>query len=413
MPAAKLRPGLAEHGDRAAGHVLATVVAGAFDDRRGARQAHREALAGHAAQVGLAGGRAVQRGVAHDGVAHRFAAEVEAGAHHHAAAREALAGVVVGVADQVQRDAACQEGAERLAARAFELDADRIVGQALRMHLGQRAREHGAHRAVDVARHLDELHLLALVDGGTRLLDELDVQRALEAVVLVLHMEARHVGRHVRQREQAAEIEARRLPVLDALAHVEQVGAADQVVELADAQLGHDLAHFFGNEEEVVDDVLGLARELLAQQRVLRGHAHRTGVQVALAHHDAALDHQRRGGEAELVGAQQRADGDVAAGLHLAVGLHADAAAQAVEHQRLLRLGQADFPRAARVLDRRPGRGARAAVVARDHDVVALALGNARRDGADADFAHQLDADAGVRRGVLQVMDQLGQIFDE
>jgi hypothetical protein len=69
--------------------------------------------------------------------------------------------------------------------------------------------------------------------------------------------------------------------------------------------------------------MLGLAGELGAQHRVLRGHAHRAGVEVALAHHDAALDHQRRGGEAELVGAEQRADDDVAAGLHLAVGLHA------------------------------------------------------------------------------------------
>ena len=193
---------------------------------------------------------------------------------------------------------------------------------------------------------------------------------------------------------------------------VEQVGTADQVVELADAQLRHDLAHFLGDEEEVVHHVLGLARELLAQHRVLRGHAHRAGVEVALAHHDAAFDHQRRGGEAELVGAEQRADGDVAAGLHLAVGLHADAAAQAVEHQRLLGFGQADFPGAAGMLDRRPGRGARAAVMAGDHDVVALALGDAGRDRAHADFAHQLDADAGMRRDVLQVVDQLRQILD-
>ena len=132
--------------------------------------------------------------------------------------------------------------------------------------------------------------------------------------------------------------------MLHALLHVQQVAAADQVVELADAQLRHDLAHFLGDEEEVVDDVLGLAVELPAQHRVLRRHAHRAGVQVALAHHDAALDHQRRGGEAELVGAQQRADGDVAAGLHLAVGLHADASAQPVQHQGLLRFGQARFP---------------------------------------------------------------------
>ena len=47
----------------------------------------------------------------------------------------------------------------------------------------------------------------------------------------------------------------------------------------------------------------------------------------------------RRGGEAELVGAQQRADGDVAAGAQAAVDLDTDAGAQAVQQQGLLGLG--------------------------------------------------------------------------
>ena len=57
---------------------------------------------------------------------------------------------------------------------------------------------------------------------------------------------------------------------------------------------------------------------------------------------------QRRRGEAELVGAEQRADDDVAAGADAAIDLHGDAAAQAIEHQRLLGLGEADLPRASR-----------------------------------------------------------------
>jgi len=77
-------------------------------------------------------------------------------------------------------------------------------------------------------------------------------------------------------RRQAAEVEATGLPVLDALAHVEQVGTANQVVELADAQLGHDLTHFFCDEEEVVHDMLGLARELLCAAPGL-GWPHRPG----------------------------------------------------------------------------------------------------------------------------------------
>ena len=108
----------------------------------------------------------------------------------------------------------------------------------------------------------------------------------------------------------------------------------------------HQLAHLLGDEEEVVDDVLGLARELGAQHRILRGDAHRARVEVALAHHDAAGRDQRRGGKAELVGTEQRADDDVAARAQAAVDLHGDAPAQPVDHQRLVRLGQADLPRA-------------------------------------------------------------------
>jgi hypothetical protein len=76
---------------------------------------------------------------------------------------------------------------------------------------------------------------------------------------------------------------------------------------------------------------------------------------MALAHHDAAGGDQRCGGEAELVGAQQRADRDVAAGAQPAVDLDRDAAAQAVEQQRLLGLGQADLPRAAGMGERGEG----------------------------------------------------------
>ena len=130
--------------------------------------------------------------------------------------------------------------------------------------------------------------------------------------------------------EQLLEVEPARLPVADGALLVEALRLADHLVEGAVAERGHDLAHLLGDEEEVVDGVLGLALELGAQHRVLRGHADRAGVEVALAHHDAAERDQRRGGEAELVGAQQRADHHVAAGAHAAVDLHGDAAAQAV-----------------------------------------------------------------------------------
>ena len=78
------------------------------------------------------------------------------------------------------------------------------------------------------------------------------------------------------------------------------------------------------------------------------------------------LDHERRRGEAELLGTEQRGDDDVAAGLQLAVDLHDDAVAHAVEHERLLRLGQAELPRRAGVLERVQRGRAGAAVVPGD-----------------------------------------------
>ena len=115
---------------------------------------------------------------------------------------------------------------------------------------------------------------------------------------------------------------------------------------------GEQLAHLLGDVLEERLDELGLAVEAGAQLGVLRGHADRAGVEVADAHHDAAAHDERGGGEAVLLGAEQRGDHHVAAGLHLAVGLHDDAVAQAVEQQRLLRLGQAELPRRAGVLQR-------------------------------------------------------------
>ena len=96
------------------------------------------------------------------------------------------------------------------------------------------------------------------------------------------------------------------------------------------------------------------------------------------------MRHQRRGGDSPFLGAEHRGDRDVAGRAQLAVGLHDDPAAQIVHHQHLVRLGQAQFPGNAGVLDRSLRAGAGAAVVTADQHDVGLALGYARGDGADA-----------------------------
>ena len=192
----------------------------------------------------------------------------------------------------------------------------------------------------------------------------------------------------------------------------QQIGAAGGGRQRRQAELGEQLADFGGEFVEEAHDVLGLAAELGAQFGTLRGDAGGTGVEVALARHVAAERDQDGGAEGEFVGAEQRGDDDVARGAQAAVGAQTDAAAQAVVDEDLLRFGEAQFPGIAGVLDAGERRGAGAAGVAGDHDVVGIGLGDACGDGAHAAAGDQLDADGGARVDALQIPDELGQIFD-
>ena len=122
---------------------------------------------------------------------------------------------------------------------------------------------------------------------------------------------------------------------------VEAVDTADHLVDGAEAHVGHDFAELLGDEEEVVDDVFGLSGEHFPEDRILGGDADGAGVEVAFAEHDAAHDDERGGGEAELLGAEEAGDGNVAPGLELAVSLDDDAAAEVVHDEDLLGLGDA------------------------------------------------------------------------
>ena len=60
--------------------------------------------------------------------------------------------------------------------------------------------------------------------------------------------------------QDARQVDALGLPVVDGLVHVEPVDPADHLVDGAEAQLRHDLAQLLGDEEEIVDHMLGLCR---------------------------------------------------------------------------------------------------------------------------------------------------------
>src|SRR5207244_11392433 len=111
--------------------VLAAVVARALADGQRARVAHAEPLADDAADEQLARGGPVADDVARDDVLLGRERGRRVGAQREPPARQALAEVVVAVADQPQGDAPRHERAEALAGRAGERDVDRVVGQAL------------------------------------------------------------------------------------------------------------------------------------------------------------------------------------------------------------------------------------------------------------------------------------------
>ena len=106
--------GRSKHNDAAAGHVFAAVVADALDDRAGARVANREALAGKAAEEGTAVGCAVKDRVAGDHVGLGDEVDGIERRDREDPPREALAGVVVGVAAQRHRHAGSQPAGEAL-----------------------------------------------------------------------------------------------------------------------------------------------------------------------------------------------------------------------------------------------------------------------------------------------------------
>ena len=78
----------------------------------------------------------------------------------------------------------------------------------------------------------------------------------------------------------------------------------------------------------------------------------------------------------------------------------------------LVGLGHPQLPRHTGRMDGTAGGGAGAPVIAGDQYYLGPGLGHAGGDGAHPGSAHQLYRDAGLPVGILQVVDQLGQILD-
>ena len=389
------------------------MIADTFDNGTSAAVANGEALAGDAAEIGLTARRAIERDVADDDVVLRRERCRTGRIDDQLASRQALADVVVRITLETHRHAPRHEGAKALASGASELDAHRVVRQAVAaVTLRELVAEHRADGAIDVADRNLNLDGLLTLESRRRERDELVVERPVEPVILPLHGAPRCALRQLGLIENLRQIDALGLPMVDGGLGLQAIGAPDHLVHGPEAELRHQLTHVFGDEAEVVLDELRLAVELLAKLRILRRHTDRAGIQVADAHHDAARHDERRGGKAELLGAEERRNHDVAAGLQLPVDLDDDPVAKAVEEEDLLRFREAQLPGDASVLDRRQRRRAGAAVVARNQDDVGVRLRHAGGDCSDTDLGHQLHVDAGDGVGVLEIVNELRQVLD-
>ncbi len=100
-----------------------------------------------------------------------------------------------------------------------------------------------------------------------------------------------------------------------ALRGFELVDAADHLVDRAEAELRHDLAHSSATKNKKFTTCSGLPANFSRSTGSCVATPTGQVFEVAHAHHDAARRDERRGGEAQLLGAEQRGDHHVAAGL--------------------------------------------------------------------------------------------------
>ena len=142
----KIATRLADDDDDAARHIFATMVAGAFDHRNGARITHGETLTRDTAEIAFTIDRTIEHGIADDDRFFRhdllgFFRRID----NQLATRQTLADIVIGFAFEFERHAMGNPGTKTLASRALQLHMHSVISQTLvAIFLGDHTREHGA-----------------------------------------------------------------------------------------------------------------------------------------------------------------------------------------------------------------------------------------------------------------------------
>ena len=134
--------------------------------------------------------------------------------------------------------------------------------------------------------------MFAAIDGGFAKGEEVGVIEGVSQPVILWNLaEGAHVIAHVGFMEDGGKVHSAGFPVVGGLGHVEAFRVAYHVLDGSEPALRHDFTEFLSDEAHEVYHVFGLAREVFAQFGVLGCDAHRAGVFLADAHHQAAHGH--------------------------------------------------------------------------------------------------------------------------
>ena len=115
---------------------------------------------------------------------------------------------------------------------------------------------------------------------------------------MVLLLDAIKLGafeHHLGRFQNRTKVETFCFPVINRMDGVEQVYASDHLIDCPNADAGHNFSKLRSHHKHIVQYVFWLAFEFFPQLRILGGGPYGAGVQMALAHHDAAERDKRCG----------------------------------------------------------------------------------------------------------------------
>ena len=136
-----------------------------------------------------------------------------------------------------------------------------------------------AHHTIGIADRQGRFDFLpAFQGGGSQVEEHLVVERVLQPMILRDLAVTTDFRANLWLIENRRVVQSSGFPVLDSPSHFDPIRAADHLIDCAEAESGHVLAHFLSDEAHEVDDMRGIALKFLAQERILRRYAHRAGV---------------------------------------------------------------------------------------------------------------------------------------